>query len=323
MQRFCVQNNAPEFFIQFGKIPKKCYRFLTMNINYGKPHPGIRRRYFESGSAVLPDGVQLVGRYESRQASPLPRHRHPGVFEIKYVSQGTLRYRLNGGDIEIHAGELHICRPGEPHGGANNRMPPCLCYWLEVMPERLLPDSETARIFASLPSGKLVPPDRRLAMYFERLFDECASQRPDRLNCIAGWVRLLLVDIGRECRARPVAVPAGQPYSEPVRAVIAAMRQHVADAEPLEQLLAAGRLSPSAIFERFRQETGHTPNEFRLQLKIERSLELLRDPSLSITAVAFRLGFSSSQYFATVFRKITGYSPRRWRDRLATLERLT
>jgi transcriptional regulator GlxA family with amidase domain len=44
-------------------------------------------------------------------------------------------------------------------------------------------------------------------------------------------------------------------------------------------------------------------------LRIERARELLQKEPLSIKEVSSRTGFSNSNYFAKVFRRITGQSP--------------
>lgn len=47
-----------------------------------------------------------------------------------------------------------------------------------------------------------------------------------------------------------------------------------------------------------------------LRLKIAEAVRMLeRNQDLSVTAIAHELGFSSSQYFATVFRRYLRVSP--------------
>jgi AraC-like DNA-binding protein len=76
-------------------------------------------------------------------------------------------------------------------------------------------------------------------------------------------------------------------------------------------------LSTSHFHAAFLQQTGFTPSDFRQRHRIQRAKQLLQNTSLSISTIAFDLGFSTSQYFATVFRKITGISPREYRTSVA------
>lgn len=85
-----------------------------------------------------------------------------------------------------------------------------------------------------------------------------------------------------------------------------------------------GWLDTTSMIEReildFRTEgfgslTGFTTNDFILRLKVEEAARILeRDPTRTVTAIAHELGFSSSQYFATVFRRYLRVSPGEYRS---------
>jgi AraC-like DNA-binding protein len=62
-----------------------------------------------------------------------------------------------------------------------------------------------------------------------------------------------------------------------------------------------------------------TPKEYVLRLKIEEAAGILeREPARPVTTIAHELGFSSSQYFATVFRRYLRVSPGDYRSSLIT-----
>lgn len=72
-------------------------------------------------------------------------------------------------------------------------------------------------------------------------------------------------------------------------------------------------LSTTGLIKRFKQETGLTPADFYQRIKIEEARRRLTGTDASITETAFNLGFSTSQYFASVFKKYTGTTPREYR----------
>ena len=74
-------------------------------------------------------------------------------------------------------------------------------------------------------------------------------------------------------------------------------------------------LSVSRFKERFRDEVGVPPAEYLTRQKIEAAKSLLLAGDHSITDVAMDLGFSSSQYFATAFKRYTGRTPSEYRRR--------
>ena len=63
----------------------------------------------------------------------------------------------------------------------------------------------------------------------------------------------------------------------------------------------------------FKQVQGITFQEFLMQRRINRAIELLRHPKASVTDVAFAVGFNDLSYFARVFRRYTGVSPSLYR----------
>ncbi len=100
---------------------------------------------------------------------------------------------------------------------------------------------------------------------------------------------------------------------------IAAARQyveeHLDESITVNDIAAFLGYSPSRTYEMFKASTGLTPNDYLLRIRIRAARDQLADPSASVTDVAFATGFSSSQYFARVFRKYTGMSPSAYRRR--------
>ena len=98
-----------------------------------------------------------------------------------------------------------------------------------------------------------------------------------------------------------------------VRHVIDYMRAHVAEALSLAQLAQVGKLSPSRFVRAFRNATGQPPYRFLVRLRIEKARELLEHTDLPVIEVGLRCGFEQPSHFATMFRKVTGLTPRAWR----------
>jgi len=73
-------------------------------------------------------------------------------------------------------------------------------------------------------------------------------------------------------------------------------------------------LSTPRLVERFLQEVGETPGEWRTRRRLEAAKGALQESDTTITEIAFRLGFASSQYFATTFKRHVGLSPSEWRN---------
>ena len=60
----------------------------------------------------------------------------------------------------------------------------------------------------------------------------------------------------------------------------------------------------------FKIHVGESPSHYTIRCRIDRARKLLLVKSLSISQIAFELGYSDASYFSKQFKKITGQSPR-------------
>ncbi|HHW18659.1 MAG TPA: helix-turn-helix domain-containing protein [Firmicutes bacterium] len=81
----------------------------------------------------------------------------------------------------------------------------------------------------------------------------------------------------------------------------------------LEKIASVLYVSPFYLSRRFRHETGITFKEYLVERRIQEAVRLLTTTGMSIENVASSVGFRYSNYFAKVFKKITGYTPESYR----------
>jgi AraC-like DNA-binding protein/ligand-binding sensor protein len=67
---------------------------------------------------------------------------------------------------------------------------------------------------------------------------------------------------------------------------------------------------------RFKQTTGLTFTEYLSRIRTEKAKSLLLNPNVRISEAAYAAGFQSLTHFNRVFKKVTGSSPTRYRERL-------
>lgn len=81
------------------------------------------------------------------------------------------------------------------------------------------------------------------------------------------------------------------------------------EAWPVRRLARVSGVSAAHFARSFKQAFGLPPHRYLLTRRVERAIALLRDTDLSITEVAFRVGWESLGTFGRTFRDITGASP--------------
>ncbi len=64
----------------------------------------------------------------------------------------------------------------------------------------------------------------------------------------------------------------------------------------------------------FRKTMGVTPQQYITNLRIEKAKNLLSHSNLPIVEVGFQTGFKNQSHFTTLFRKITSFTPKIWRE---------
>jgi AraC-like DNA-binding protein len=63
----------------------------------------------------------------------------------------------------------------------------------------------------------------------------------------------------------------------------------------------------------FKLKTGESPNQYHLNLRLNRAKDLLNSTALNINEVANQTGFDSVFYFSKLFKKKNGVSPKQYR----------
>jgi transcriptional regulator GlxA family with amidase domain len=86
-------------------------------------------------------------------------------------------------------------------------------------------------------------------------------------------------------------------------------------AEPLRsyQLAKIACLSKAHFSRSFKATTGLTPNQFVMNRRLDRAVELLSAADKSLTDIACICGFSDQSHFGRVFKRTLGLTPGAWR----------
>lgn len=83
----------------------------------------------------------------------------------------------------------------------------------------------------------------------------------------------------------------------------------------LEDVAKEANLSPYHFIRVFKSQTGKTPYDFLMDIKMEKAKELLTSTSKTIFDICVDIGFSSPSHFANVFSKAAGISPSAYRKK--------
>ena len=105
-----------------------------------------------------------------------------------------------------------------------------------------------------------------------------------------------------------------------VRRVEEAIVGHAGENLDLDELARLAGCSPFHLCRIFRQDTGQSLRQFRLQQRLGTALGRLGDGEDDLAALACDVGFNSHSHMADAFRKVLGQTPSEVRERLRTSE---
>lgn len=263
--------------------------------------------------------VPLVGVQNLTAAHKgLDEHIHPGAMEICYLTRGEQTYRVHGDDYSLRGNEVFLTFPDELHGSGLLPHGKAVLYWLQIVVT-----GRRSILGLSAAESQLLKQQlrdlprrhfrgvRRLQSLFEEFF--VLARDPGgpmkKLSIASRLVAWLLTLI--EC----AHADTGRRDGDDIRKVIDLLERHPQRDATSAELAALAGLSVSRFQAKFKEQVGISPREYALRCKVNTARDMLQTREMTITQIAHQLGFSSSQYFATVFKRFTNTTPRRIWDR--------
>ncbi|MBR2274782.1 MAG: helix-turn-helix transcriptional regulator [Lachnospiraceae bacterium] len=248
-------------------------------------------------------------------------HIHPNMIEIHVILVGQCYTRIEEeGELSSYVcsgGEAIVTWPFELHLNGSSVKEPCEFYAFQIDisdPGSILglSFSYSYHLYNQLTELKerhfIVSQAQieLLAAAFEwigRLTEDAVMTGVQYLTCFLFSLK------------RQPAASAGEQreVDSGIQKSIEYLREHIHETLRLEELAGISGYSLSRFKYKFKHEIGITPAEYITLQKIEVAKTRLIETDISITELAYSLGFSTSNYFSSVFKKIISCTPREYR----------
>ena len=135
-----------------------------------------------------------------------------------------------------------------------------------------------------------------------RIHDEC--RRPDDLSHLA--IDALLVELAVETKRLPQGSRVDKPKLRRVQEVLL---DRPTSPPRLSELAAIAEMHPTHLARAFRRHFHCTIGDFIRRRRIEMAWERLTSTNSRVVDIALECGFSNQAHFATVFKRLTGFTP--------------
>jgi AraC family L-rhamnose operon regulatory protein RhaS len=288
---------------------------------------------------VMP-GLSTIGYLDARgeQDWGLEPHRNEGI-EISLLETGHMGFTVDGRPFELMGGDVTVTRPWQLHCLGNPHLGVGRFYWLildvgERRPNQrwtwpawiMLSESEKRELAATLrqtaqwvwkSTPDLYHAFREVAVCVERY----PADRPlTRLKLHVNHLLLSLLEAIRSQRGAAAADRCD------VQHVVEAFLRQMRDSPDLPsqpwtmtRMARHCGMGTTKLAELCHKLVNSSPWEYLIQCRLQWAARQLRNlPHQSITRIALANGFSTSQYFATCFRKRYHCTPRDYRNQDVT-----
>lgn len=253
-------------------------------------------------------------------AGSLPRlmpHTNAGL-EIVFVRRGHLLWQTEGRVEPVPPGAVYFTLPGQVHGSATEFEPGH--EWVYVIfatgrrsllhPGLGFTQVEARRIEALLRGAKrhAHADGASLGWLLQEIVREHDARAGFREDKLAGLARAAVAELARQV-AEGVAprTPAVRDAArERVRCLVTHIAEGPGERRTLAAMAAACRLGRTQFTRLLREQTGDGPTRFLHRLRVREACRLLRETEWPVTRIAHACGFGTSQYFAQIFRRMTG-----------------
>ncbi len=280
--------------------------------------------------------IKSIGFWDAMhdQTWALGDHRNEGL-ELTFLEAGNLGFAVDGTDFQLGADDLTITRPwqlhrvGQPHVTAGRlhwvildvgvRRPDQPWHWPSWLVLAKADIDELTRMLRhnEHPVWHATADVRHCFQRIARVLETRDSRAEiSWLTVLLNELLLCVLDVLREH-----SICLDESLSETKRAV-ALFLDDLASSPPLlrrewtsREMAAACHLGVTQFIQYCRTITNLTPFKYLNQCRLDTAARILKqDGDRSITSVALECGFSSSQYFATVFHRQFGIAPSAYRE---------
>lgn len=246
------------------------------------------------------------GHYRNRQ-EPIDQ------YVLIYCMEGDGWYKLNGKTYNVHANQYFILPPNEPHAYGASSVQPWTIYWLHYKGSHASIYSEGQQEPQDIhPSVNSRISERLLV--FEEIFNTLQlSTDAETLRYASSLLHYYLASM-RYLRHYRQQTPHER--DNVIEAVKHYMKENIERRLTLEHISQYAGYSLSHFSMQFRKNTGESPLAYLNRIKIERACQLLSTTNMRVNQICHKVGFDDSYYFSRLFKRLTGKSPKQYRQDL-------
>ena len=274
------------------------------------------------GLFVLNTGCNRINKHVVYPATEHPAHHYFNwekgrildEYQIIYISKGEGVFEsANCAQQAIKEGTILFLFPGEWHRFKPNEQMGWDEFWVGF--KGTVIENITQQLFITKENAVLeIGLHEEIIQLFTAVIEKTKEEKTGYQPLVAGIVLHLLGLIHsliKQCNFKEEDITEST-----INKARTILRTNIDEDISMEKVAAELNVSYAWFRKAFKTYTGIAPNQYLLQLKIEKAKMLLANQSKSIKEIAFSLNFESAFYFSKLFKEKTGVSPELFRKNM-------
>lgn len=226
-------------------------------------------------------------------------------YELMLVTKGCLYIEDDTHKYTVNEGEYLLMSPCSVQKGFKKSK--CSFYWLHIWYENSI-DSTQKIVF---PNKAKLPTPERVIILLKQLQDSDKRYHNQKFNSILS--QAVFAEIEQQTNNYSTEKPI-HPQTHLLEQVKEYIKWHLQENIKVSQVAQYFGYNEKYLTTLFHNISGTPLKQFILETKMEQAKIELSDTSEQIAQIGYSLGFEDSHNFSNAFKKITGLSPKSYRE---------
>lgn len=225
-------------------------------------------------------------------------------YELTYVDNGSLTNIVDGKELVTNEYEIILFSRRVFHSQQNNSSRSC--SYLTIMFDMSLDNQDIV--------NRNIPADRSALNILNHFVNESSLDIPYKNDMMITYLKEIIIYMLQYCssgdKTSMPTTPINQHFeNELLNEIMNYCTQHIEEPLAIDSICKHFSISRSSLQKLFLENTGKAPKKYINEIKMAKSLSLIKEEKYSISDIAIMLGYSSIHYFSRKFNNYYGISP--------------